>query len=61
MPGIGCASHFQDQSTVKSDALKGLNDLAPRDAPIAGREMIVAVSAIVVGMDHPEMPGQFVD
>jgi hypothetical protein len=44
---------FQDKRSVETQIVEMCQECRPIDLPVAGRKMIIAVTVIVTGMNHP--------
>ena len=52
--------HFDDQSALETITPEFAEEPRPVDAAFAGNEMGVAVTEVVVDVNHPEVAGEFV-
>ena len=55
------AADFHDQGSIEAQAVKVSKKHPPVDIALSRRKMIVVMTVIVAGMDHPEMSGQLVN
>ena len=54
---VSCRSDLHNEGSTEAESIQMTEKLRPVDVAIARRQVVIVLSAVVAGMDHPKVAG----